>query len=413
MGKRILAGLLCALLVAVLLPKAALAAGETLMNVEAGNITIDDGNYNSNGYIITGGDPNNRATNTISVETTRPVKITLNSVHIGVNACALNLDRGANVTLTLADNTMNTLISGNSFAGVHVPTGASLIIQGGGALNAQGGGYGAGVGGNGNGEESGSITINSGTVLAAGSGNGAGIGGGGADNGDVGGSGGTISINGGTVTVVGGGLAAGIGGGGASNGGTGGSGGTITINGGKVDAYGSGLGAGIGGGGASQLGIQGASGTGGLGGVIKINGGTVSALNGYSTAGNPDADQFGAAIGGGASPDKGRNNGSVDLSGYAQYEWAHTDTNALPTAFTLAPYPANLQNAHGYTIIRPAPGGPGGAGGDVGADVPKTGDDAPLALLCGLIALCGAGLIVRKRRGNCERRNGPEDGSGR
>lgn len=378
MGKRILAGLLCALLVAVLLPKAALAAGETLMNVEAGNITIDDGNYNSNGYIITGGDPNNRATNTISVETTRPVKITLNSVHIGVNACALNLDRGANVTLTLADNTMNTLISGNSFAGVHVPTGASLIIQGGGALNAQGGGYGAGVGGNGNGEESGSITINSGTVLAAGSGNGAGIGGGG-----------------------------------ASNGGTGGSGGTITINGGKVDAYGSGLGAGIGGGGASQLGIQGASGTGGLGGVIKINGGTVSALNGYSTAGNPDADQFGAAIGGGASPDKGRNNGSVDLSGYAQYEWAHTDTNALPTAFTLAPYPANLQNAHGYTIIRPAPGGPGGAGGDVGADVPKTGDDAPLALLCGLIALCGAGLIVRKRRGNCERRNGPEDGSGR
>ena len=31
-------------------------------------------------------------------------------------------------------------------------------------------------------------------------------------------------------------------------------------------------------------------------------------------------------------------------------------------------------------------------------DVPKTGDSTPLALLCGLVLLCGAGLAVRRRK---------------
>ena len=41
---------------------------------------------------------------------------------------------------------------------------------------------------------------------------------------------------------------------------------------------------------------------------------------------------------------------------------------------------------------------PGGADGDLGADVPKTGDGAPLLPLCAVALLCGMGLVIRTRK---------------
>lgn len=412
MGKRILAALLCVFMAAVLLPKTARAAGETEMDVSKGNITIGptavigmdsngdpvNSNLNSNGYIITNSDPNVSTTHTISVSaTTQLVKITLDGVNIDAPSdgqSALDMMVGTHVTLTLADGSMNKLSSSSLCAGIHVPMSATLIIRGSGTLEATAEKRGAGIGGNGanNDRNCGSVIINSGTVKATGGSfgahGGAGIGGAGSGTNDgTAGSGGTITINGGVVTAVGRGNGAGIGGGGGESGSTGGSGGTITINGGVVTAAGSNLSAGIGGGGAGSVGVS-ASGVGGEGGSIKINGGTVSARNGYSSS--YAASQYGAAIGGGAlstgPTTSTRTDGSVDLSGYARYEWKHDDAITLPAAFQKMPYPDNLQNAPGWTIIRPMP------------DVPKTGDDTPTALLAGLALLSGAILLLRRRR---------------
>ena len=58
-------------------------------------------------------------------------------------------------------------------------------------------------------------------------------------------------------------------------------------------------------------------------------------------------------------------------------------------------------------VKAPATGGGGSDGllGGLGADVPKTGDDAPLALLSALMLLCGAALLARRRcRGSDGRR---------
>ena len=377
MGKRILAALLCVFMAAVLLPKTARAAGETEMDVSKGNITIGptavigmdsngdpvNSNLNSNGYIITNSDPNVSTTHTISVSaTTQLVKITLDGVNIDAPSdgqSALDMMVGTHVTLTLADGSMNKLSSSSLCAGIHVPMSATLIIRGSGTLEATAEKRGAGIGGNGanNDRNCGSVIINSGTVKA---------------------TGGSFGAHGG----------AGIGGAGSgTNDGTAGSGGTITINGGVVTAAGSNLSAGIGGGGAGSVGVS-ASGVGGEGGSIKINGGTVSARNGYSSS--YAASQYGAAIGGGAlstgPTTSTRTDGSVDLSGYARYEWKHDDAITLPAAFQKMPYPDNLQNAPGWTIIRPMP------------DVPKTGDDTPTALLAGLALLSGAILLLRRRR---------------
>ena len=200
----------------------------------------------------------------------------------------LLLNNGANLTLTLAAGTINTLTAGNNRAGIQAPQGTTLTINGTGTLNARGGGSSAGIGGadidgmrNG-----GVITISGGIVNATGGSNGAGIGGG------FSGDGGNITINGGTVSATGGGsnAGAGIGGGLHGNGGTinitggtvtasaigtgigaagnaSGSNTTITISGGAVNATGNGIsGVGIGGGW-----------TAGSGGNIVISGGTVVA----------------------------------------------------------------------------------------------------------------------------------------
>ena len=122
-------------------------------------------------------------------------------------------------------------------AGISVPKGKTLTIQGDGSLTAKGDIYGAGIGGNGN-STCGNITIKGGTILATGGVSAAGIGSGQGTNATCG----NITISGGTVTATGGHSAAGIGSGVKSTCGD------IIIKGGTVTATGSYNAAGIGGG---------------------------------------------------------------------------------------------------------------------------------------------------------------------
>ena len=267
-------------------------------------------------------DPNTPTTNRIEVADGVFVNITLAGVNIDVsaseNTAAFKKNSGT-LSITLADDSVNTLKSGSNCAGLQ--TNKALGIKGKGELIATGGAGGAGIGGGDNGSCS-SIIINGGTVTATGSGGGAGIGGGyngkgsdifisggtvtatGGSNGGAGigggqyDSGSTITIKGGTVTATGGSNGgAGIGGGyygscsgisitegtvtatGGSNGGAGIGGGNfcpgtnISIEGGTVTATGSGGGAGIGGG-------DGGVGYDGSGSDITITGGTVTATGG-------------------------------------------------------------------------------------------------------------------------------------
>ena len=163
--------------------------------------------------------------------------ITLNNASItsvGNYNTPLMISTGAEVNLTVEG--VNTITSARSKAGIQVPDGAMLTIDGTGSLNVTGGEYGgAGIGGAFC-EDSGTITINGGTISATSVASdsyhdGAGIGGGGAgivffSFEGLGGFGGDVTINGGVVkagTASESG-AAGIGGGSASK-----YGGTLTM----------------------------------------------------------------------------------------------------------------------------------------------------------------------------------------
>ncbi len=130
---------------------------------------------------------------------------------------AFAIEGSGSVNLTLQEGSVNTLQSFTGFAGLQVPSDASLTIDGTGSLTATGGMFGAGIGGGsvgGDGSDAGIITINSGTITATGGsvlGGAAGIGGGGGSG--NGGNGGLVAINGGTVTATGLNGAPGIGGG--------------------------------------------------------------------------------------------------------------------------------------------------------------------------------------------------------
>lgn len=191
------------------------------------------------------------------------------------NNSAFALAASAKAELTLLGE--NTLVSGNNRAGLEVPEGAELVIDGttADALTVTGGYYAAGIGGGYSvtPANAGAITVKGGTITSAGgdaaggTGAGAGIGGG------RGGSGGTITIEGGTLTATGGYRAAGIGGGQS------GTGGTIVINGGDITATGHGYSAGIGGGylrPAENITITGGKVTAtGVGGGAGIGGGSI------------------------------------------------------------------------------------------------------------------------------------------
>lgn len=133
--------------------------------------------------------------------------ITLNGINIkSSNRCAFNLEGAADVTLVLADGTVNSLKGGSGKAGLQVLKYAELIIDGNGELEAIGGSDGTGIGGARFGEV-GKITIKGGIIKATGGNHAAGIGM------SYYGSGGTVIIEGGIVEAIGGNEGAGIGGG--------------------------------------------------------------------------------------------------------------------------------------------------------------------------------------------------------
>jgi hypothetical protein len=180
---------------------------------------------------------------------------------------------GSTVVVTLVGDKNSCVSSKGNRAGISVPKGSSLTIQGTGALYAEGDDCAAGIGGNEN-AASGSITISGGTVTAKSNdgwvdGAGAAIGGGRKAS-----NAGGITISGGTVKATGGKYGCGIGGGDS------GAAGDITITGGTVTATGGKESAGIGSGNESSS----------AAGSISISGGTVTA----SCAGD-----YGEGIGGG------------------------------------------------------------------------------------------------------------------
>jgi hypothetical protein len=199
-------------------------------------------------------------------------------------------------------------------AGVNVPAGASLTIEGPGSLTALGSVYCAGIGGNRN-ELNGAITIQHAVVTAnGGSGGGAGIGSGTSNSGSTS----PITIINSAVTARGGGGisvsyggGAGIGGGGGSSvSADGGRGENITISYASVKATGgNGLNYTIGGGGGGGAGIGGGGGGGDFGGPygsggngnnITITGSSVEVKGGRSMDGSGGVGgSGGAGIGGG------------------------------------------------------------------------------------------------------------------
>ena len=171
-----------------------------------------------------------------------------------VTFSGLNITGSANVgiapgvTMNLTIEGTNTIRAGSNFAGIYVPAGAALVIQGTGALDVSGDGS-AGIGGaafvpdeyySAGDPNCGIVEIKGGTVTATGGSMCAGIGGG-SDADYSPGNGGTVTISGGTVTAAGGVDSsgkcggAGIGGSaGESDGSYPGSGGSLTISGGHV-----------------------------------------------------------------------------------------------------------------------------------------------------------------------------------
>lgn len=173
--------------------------------------------------------------------------VTFSSLNI-FGAAYVGIAPGATMNLTIEGT--NTIQAASNLAGIYVPVGATLVINGNGSLNVSGSG-GAGIGGaiyvpdenSSDGDPNcGTVEINGGTVTATGDSCCAGIGGG--VNDFNAGNGGNVTINGGTVTATGDSDASGSYGG-AGIGGAGGvsnewyklvsgSGGTLTINGGNV-----------------------------------------------------------------------------------------------------------------------------------------------------------------------------------
>ena len=188
---------------------------------QTGNLVIASGGT----WVVSG----STTTNTISINTSDQVIITLDNVSINVatKSSLCGFDSGGNVTLYLKGT--NTLKSSTSQPGIRVTDGEQLRVSNApsfdGSLTASGGAYGAGIGG-GYMQNGGTITLSGGTVTANGGDMAAGIGG------AYTGNGGAVTITGGTVTASGGLRAAGIGGG------VGGAGGDVIITGGSVKAIG-------------------------------------------------------------------------------------------------------------------------------------------------------------------------------
>ena len=275
--------LLCILLsVSFVLPASAVDSEFAPIQVNIETVSSDGDGYSFSEGVVTIFEDGwyvffgSTTSNCVKVAEGVEANITLHNVNIDRSTIdfsyAFRISEGAVVDLLLVGD--NVLKSGRGHAGLEVPKGSVLTINGSefDSLTAIGETYGAGIGG-GWSETGGNITICGGNIIANGSGSGgAGIGGGNS------GSGGNIRIEGGDVIATAFYSSAGIGGGLEADGGY------VEISGGNFVAIGGGNGgAGIGGGGS------------GGGGCIVICGGIVTATSGW----------YGAGIGGGWSGDGG------------------------------------------------------------------------------------------------------------
>ncbi|MDR3165146.1 MAG: hypothetical protein LBU13_06175, partial [Synergistaceae bacterium] len=261
------------------------SANAVEFDIKDGPVIIDQDGY----HVITQSEP---IANTITVSANVSADITLSGVSVDVsktqNAIAFDIAANATVTLRLAEGTTNTLKSGSNKAGLHVPSDATLTIEGPGELVAVGGDGGAGIGSSYTNTSTyvtaGSIMIKGGTVTATCNGNyGAGIGGG--RNGNYS----TITIEGGAVTATGA-IFGGSGIGGGYNG-KAVEGGNITITGGSVTAVAGGSNA------VSAYAAAIGGGHNSSGGKITITGGAVTALPGkYTRSNSPESSRIGVGI---------------------------------------------------------------------------------------------------------------------
>ena len=241
------------------------------MTVNTATDIIDLGDITANTTIATGKTVIGTLANNVQISIAAGATVTLSGVNINGsgtwttgNYAGLNCFGDA--TIVLSAGTTNT-VKGfkNTYPGIHVPSGNTLIIQGTGALNVSSNGdQAAGIGSGFNGSTCGNIVISGGTITATGGKFAAGIG-----SGFTNSSCGTVTISGGNVNATGGQSAAGIGSGYSNS-----SCGTITISGGNVNAIGGQSAAGIGSGYSSST-----------CGAISINGGTVTATGGDNGAG--------------------------------------------------------------------------------------------------------------------------------
>ena len=305
-------------------------AAEGTYNINSSSVTITgNGTYTINGS-------GNTTTNTITVNSDVTATITLSNVTIDrskTTGTAFDIQSGANVTLILEGT--NTLTGGGyddfnsvmAAPGIHLPSGATLTIQGNGSLTVTGGdggtnGFGgAGIGGNSRtvtsaAEACGTITILSGTVKVEGGGGGlggVGIGGGTSNTSGSGGAGGNVTIRGGSVTITGGSSSssgsggAGIGGGAGFSSANGGAGGTVIITGGTVTVIGGNGGyggAGIGGGASGSAG--GAGGT-----VVILTPATITGGTGTGTGGSDDGINIGGGQGNSQAGGDGTNGSGI------------------------------------------------------------------------------------------------------
>lgn len=128
---------------------------------------------------IANADPHTPTADHIAVQSGITANVTLAGVNIDAGArgaCAFDVT-GATLDLTLRDGTANTLKSGVGMAGLQIPSGASVVIDGKGALQAIGGSNASGIGG-GSDTDGGGVAITGGSIAAAGAGSASGIGGG-------------------------------------------------------------------------------------------------------------------------------------------------------------------------------------------------------------------------------------------
>lgn len=252
MKKRLLSALLVLLLCMNLMPMTVFAASvpdDLTFDISEGSVIVEDGSETGKvkitygeGQMLDNVDPRQEMTvtgsttntgNEVQIKTNTLLRIAIQDLYMdkrtmnidsgnsGCGTICLNYTDAADVTLVLKGD--NKLIAGWDKAGISVPAGARLTIEGEGSLYAKG--YdstgtsylerpGAGIGGDSS-TDCGTIIINSGTIEAVADYYAPGIGGGGmrVAGSVAGGNGGTIIINGGTVTVRGGKYAADIGGG--------------------------------------------------------------------------------------------------------------------------------------------------------------------------------------------------------